>query len=96
MTENTLDWKKSCKLQFGAYAQVHEDRNVTNKLGERTQGAIYLVPKGNVQGTYNFSPYGLDKNITHGKFTEVPIPTIVIQPVVAMALSKKQNEGLSF
>ena len=40
MTDKTLDWKKSCKLHFGAYTQVHEDRNVTNKLEERTQGAI--------------------------------------------------------
>ena len=40
MTGKKLDWKKSCKLHFGAYAQVHEDRNVTNTLEERTQGAI--------------------------------------------------------
>ena len=32
MTGNTLDCKKSCKLHFGAYAQVHEDRNVANTL----------------------------------------------------------------
>ena len=37
ITGKTLDWKKSCKLHFGAYAQVHEDRNVTNTLKERTQ-----------------------------------------------------------
>ena len=40
MTGKSLDWKKICKLQFGAYAQVNEDRNVTNSLEERTQGAI--------------------------------------------------------
>ena len=54
MIEKTLDWKKICKLHFGAYAQVHKDRNVTNTLEERTQGAIYLGPTGNPQGTYNF------------------------------------------
>ena len=57
MTGKALDWKKSCKLHFGAYAQVHEDRNVTNTLEDRTQGAICLGPTGNLQGTYNcFSP----------------------------------------
>ena len=40
MKGNTLDWKKSCKLHLGAYAQVHEDRNVTNTLEEREKGAI--------------------------------------------------------
>ena len=34
MTGKALDWKKICKLQFGAYAQVHEDRNLTNTLGK--------------------------------------------------------------
>ena len=32
MTGKTLDWKKSCKLHFGDYAHIHEDRNVTNTL----------------------------------------------------------------
>ena len=49
MTGKTLYWKKSCKLNFGAYAQVHEDRNVTNTLEERTQGAICLGPTDNLQ-----------------------------------------------
>ena len=54
MIGKSLDRKKSCKLHFGAYTQVHENRNVTNMLEERTQGAIYLGLTGNLQGTYNF------------------------------------------
>ena len=38
MTGKALDWGKSCNLHVGAYAQVHEDRNVNNRLEERTQG----------------------------------------------------------
>ena len=53
MKGKSLDWKKICKLHFGAYAQVHEDRNVTNTLKERTQGEIHLGPTGNLKGTYN-------------------------------------------
>ena len=48
MTGKALDWKKSCKLHFGAYAQVHEDRNVTNTLEERNQGAIHTKPTGHI------------------------------------------------
>ena len=69
MTGKYLDWKKSCKLHFGAYAQVHEDRNVTNTLEERAQGAICLGPTGNQQGTYNFFSLRSGKKITRGKFT---------------------------
>ena len=36
MTVKSLDCKKICKLHFGAYAQVHEDRNVTNMLEKQT------------------------------------------------------------
>ena len=53
ITGKDLDWNKSCKLHFGAYAQVHEDRIMTNTLEERTQGEICLGPTGYLQGTYN-------------------------------------------
>ena len=54
MTGKIFDWKKSYKLHFGAYAQVHKDTNVTNTLEERTQEAICLGRTGNLQVTYNF------------------------------------------
>ena len=31
-TGKTIDWKKMCKLSFGAYTQLHEDRNITNMM----------------------------------------------------------------
>ena len=91
MTGKTLDWKKSCKLHFGAYAQVHEDINVTNMLEERTQGAILLGPTGNLQVTYNFFSLRSVNNITRRQFTEVPTPTIVMKRVAAMALAELHN-----
>ena len=94
MTGKTIDWKKSCKLHFGAYAQVHEDRNVTNMIEERTQEAIRLGPTGNLQVTYIFFSLQYEKNITRRQFTEVPTPTIITKRVAAMALAKKQNEGM--
>ena len=96
MKGKTLDWKKSCNLHLGAYTQVHKDRNVTNTLGERTQGAICLGPTDNLQGTYNFFSLRSGNFFTRGQLTEVPTPTIVIKRVVAMALAEKQNKGLVF
>ena len=86
-----LDWKKSCELHFGAYTQVHEDRNVTNMLEERTQGAIFLGPTVNLQGNYIFFLLRSGKKITHVKFTEVTTPTIVMKRVAEMALAEKNN-----
>ena len=36
MTGKSLDWKKICKLHFGAYAQVNKEMNVKNIIEERT------------------------------------------------------------
>ena len=96
MIGKLLEWNKNSKLHFGAYAQVYDDRNVTNTLEERTQGAIFLEPTDNQQGTCNlFSPRSGNK-ITCRQFTEVPTPKIVMKQVAAMELAKKQNEKLIF
>ena len=79
MTVKDLDWKKSCNLHFGAYAQVHTYRNVTNMLEEITQGAICIGTTGNLQGTYNLFSLRSRKKITCGQFTDVPTPTIFMK-----------------
>ena len=89
MTGKNLDWRKICKLHLGAYAQVHKDRNLTNTLEERTRGSVCLGPTVNLQGTYNLFLQRSGKKITHGKFTEVPTPTIIMKRVAAMALAGK-------
>ena len=69
MISKALDWKKIFKLHFEAYAQVHEDRNVTNMLEDRTQGEILLGPTGNMQDTYNLFSLRSGKQITRRQFT---------------------------
>ena len=96
MTGKALDWKKICKLHFGAYVQVQKDRNVTNTIEEIKQGEICLGNTGNLQGTYNLFLLRSGKKITRGQLNEVPTPKIVIKRVAAMALAKKHNERLIF
>ena len=96
MTGKSLGWNKSCKLHFGAYAQIHEDNNVTNTLEDRTQGAICLGPIGNIQGIYNLFPLRSGRKITYGQFIEVPTPMIIMKRVAAIALFEKNNKGLIF
>jgi len=52
--EQKIDYKILCQLPFGAYVQVHDDKDVTNNIDSRTTGAINLEPIGNVQGTHKF------------------------------------------
>ena len=89
LTGKALYWNKICKLHFGDYVQVQEDRNVTNTLEERTQGEICLGPIGNLQVTYNLFSLRSGKKITCGKFKEVPTPMIVMKRVAAMAIAQK-------
>ena len=69
---------------------------MTNKLEDRTQGAISLGPTGNLKGTFNLFLLRSGKKITCGQFTAVPNPTIVMKRAAAMASAEKQNEGLIF
>jgi hypothetical protein len=47
ITGQSVDYNKHCRLEFGEYAQVHEDHDYT--------GAIAMRPTGNAQGGYYFS-----------------------------------------
>eukprot|EP00978_Attheya_sp_CCMP212_P039142 scaffold201003_cov45-Attheya_sp.AAC.1 len=42
-----LDYAKHCQLEFGMYAQTHEEHD--NSMAPRTIGAIALCPTGNAQ-----------------------------------------------
>ncbi len=48
-----LDTKMVCKIPFGAYAQVHDNNDITNTMIQRTTGGINLGP-GNLSGSYKF------------------------------------------
>ena len=96
LTGKALYWNKICKLHFGDYVQVQEDRNVTNTLEERTQGEICLGPTGYLQGTYNLFSLSSGKKITRKQFTKVPTPTIFMKRVAAMALDLFQPKTSTF
>jgi hypothetical protein len=87
-----IDYQRHCKLEFGAYVQVHEDHN--NTMVTRTVGALALRPTGNAQGGYYF--YSLDTgrvlNRTH--WTELPMPTDVINRIHVLA--RRNPPGLVF
>ena len=50
MTQIIVDYKMHCQIQFGAYAQTHEDNNLTNDTeASRTLAAISCGPTKNAQ-----------------------------------------------
>jgi hypothetical protein len=96
MTGTALDFNKHCQITFGAYAEVHEDRNITNTMSERTQPAIYLGPIANFQGSYKFLSLRTGKRITRKQFKELPMPDSIIKRVEAMAEREQQNKTITF
>ena len=52
VTGMSIDFDHHCKLEFGTYAQVHEEHD--NSMLPRTTGAIALRPTGNIQGGHFF------------------------------------------
>ena len=91
MTGTTLDYKTHCSLEFGAYAETHDDKEKTNTMVERTGGAICLGPSTNLQGGYKFLSLRSGRKITRHQFYAVPMPTTVRDRVHAMAY--KESKG---
>ena len=65
-----LDKQKHCKLEFGAYAQVHEESVPTNTMCDHMDRCICLGPVGNDKGTIKFLKLHMGEVVRHrGPFT---------------------------
>ena len=53
VTGMSIDCKKHCRLEFGAYVQTHEENAPRNSMQDRSLGAIALDPsRGHSSGYY--------------------------------------------
>ena len=91
-----LDYNKHCKIEFGAYAQVHDETSPTNTTTPRTTGAIALGSTYNQQGGYKFLNLNTGKIIHRRSFTAVPATKDVIARVEQFALKENRPHILSF
>jgi hypothetical protein len=96
MTGTTLDFKKHCRVPFGAYVEAHEDYDTTNTMAERTRGTICLGPTANFQGSYKILCLNTARRVTRKQFKELPMPTSVIKRIANIAEREKQGEDLIF
>jgi hypothetical protein len=96
MTGTSLDYRKHCKVPFGAYVETHKENSPTNTMYERTRGAICLGPSANFQGSYKFLCLRTGKNIVRKQFTELSMPDSVIKRVEAIAARDKRSGNMVF
>ena len=68
-------------LKFGTYCQVLEHVEPRNSLAERTRGAISIGNSGNLTGGQAFMALDTSVKITGFQWTELPMPTAVIERV---------------
>lgn len=94
MIGSDVDYSLHCKIEFGAYAQVHEEHN--NTMITRTTGAIALRPTGNFQGGHYFMSLDSGRRLNRNHWTELPVPKEVIDRVHALARISHANRGLIF
>ena len=81
-------------LPFGMYYQVHEFDEPQNSMAAKTQGAICLGGKGNVQGGHFFLSLNTGHVVTRYSYTILPMPQWVIDRV--NVLGEGQPVGISF
>jgi hypothetical protein len=94
MTGFHIQYNKHCNLEFGAYAQVHEDHDST--MATRTTGAIALRPTGNQQGGFYFMSLNTGRRLNRNHWTELPMPSDVIDRVHLWARRGKASKNLLF
>lgn len=95
VTGSHIDFNKHCKLEFGAYVQLHEEHD--NTMTTRTTGAISLRPTGNAQGDYYL--YSLSTGCVLNRknnWTPLPMPQDVIDHVHTLARRAAANIALTF
>ena len=81
MQHHLPDYKSMCRLEFGAYCEVHDDPHPSNTMVPRTTSAIALYPANNQQGGYLFMNLATGKLLSRYQWTKLLIPDSVIRAV---------------
>ena len=79
------------KIEFGAYAQVFEDNDVTNTADTRSIGGIALASFPKENGKYPFMNLNTGRLLWRRRFTKLLIADLVIQRVHQLATNDKQK-----
>lgn len=89
-----LDYKLDLSVSFGDYVQCESVNIIRNSMTPRTEGAIALMPTGNLQGSVKFYCLATDSVITRDHWRDLPMPPIVVAHLNDLAgPSKKGTAG---
>ena len=94
LTGRHLDYRKHVRLEFGSYAQTHEEH--TNDMRARTLGAICLGPSGNEQGGHYFMCLRTGRRLHRFAWTPLPMPEDAITRVNALGAQQGMPKTLTF
>ena len=88
-----LDYNRDCKLEVGAYCQVHRDTKPRNDTEQyRTIGAIVLGRNNNMQGGYRFMNLTTGREINSHQWNgPLPLTDAVIDSVDELAVKEQHN-----
>ena len=90
-----LDAKHQCRMPFGDYAQLGEEKEPKNDVTEpRTIGGISLGPIGNEQGGYKFMRLVTRNVLKRCTFTPLPMTEDVIERVIHIGDTEGAPEDL--
>ena len=93
-TGRKLNYRRDLQATFGEYAQVEIPNIVSNETRQpRTEGAIALLPTGNLQGSVLFYILGTGAIVSRETFTALPMPKEVIDKMNSMAPNRKEKGG---
>ena len=88
-----IDYKKHCKIPFGASVEAFD--KTKNTVEARTLSAIYLRPSSDLAGGHECMNLHSGRVITSYTVKEIPMTSFVIKSVEKMA-AKQGIKGLKF
>ena len=81
VTGRVLDFKKDCRVPFGAYVEASEGTVITNDMSQHTRACISLGPSGNLQGSLKCFDLLTGKVLTRRTMKGLPLSDRVLARV---------------
>ena len=73
-----IDYQRDLRVGFGDYVQTYTPNIIKNSMTSRTEGAIALLPMGNLAGACKFFKLSTKQVVTRDQWTPLPMPDNVI------------------
>ena len=91
-----LDYKKHCWVLPGTYCKVHDKPVPLNTMSSCTHECNACSPTENFQGRVKFYCLNTGRILKQISFTEIPMPTTIIDQVNQIGAQEKQGQDFCF